>query len=105
MVCFVSLTFLRLRPFYHPLFSMLWGEKENQSYVQTLGATLSYSQAVFMQTACILVAARAGLLLCLCGGLALGLWVYHTPARRSPSLLSCWSNEVLPCRMAVGIEG
>ena len=88
MLC--SITFLRLRPFYHPLFSMLWGwgaGKENQSYAQTLSSNLSYSQVMFMGTACVLVAARAGLLLCLRDGLAVGLWVYHTPARRAPCSL------------------
>ena len=99
-----SITFLRLRSLYRPLFSMLREEKKNK--VMPKHSVLPFLiLTMFMETACVLVVVRAGLLLCLLGGLALGLWVYHTPARRSPSLLSRWSNEVLPCRMVVRIKG
>ena len=83
---------------------MLREEKKNK--VMPKHSVLPFlTLTMFMETACVLVVVRAGLLLCLLGGLALGLWVYHTPARRSPSLLSRWSNEVLPCRMVVRIKG
>ena len=47
-----SITFLRLRSLYRPLFSMLRKEKKNQSYAQTLGATLSYSHDVYGDSLC-----------------------------------------------------
>lgn len=37
-------------PFNCPLFLKLQGEKENQSYVQLLDATIFYSQVIFIET-------------------------------------------------------